>query len=91
MSKLAEDSKKLKLKPNTLYRASYIWNGEEKFGVGFAYNLEKDVEPTIGLSLPEGGVTNLFYKNILKIEEYKIYVHDFNTRRINKTRTQRVV
>ena len=80
-----EDSKKLKLKSNTLYRASYMWNGEEKFGVGFVYNLEKG-EPAIGLSLPEGGVMNLSYKDILKIEEYKIYVHDFNTRRINKTK-----
>ena len=72
MSKVVKDSKKLKLKPNTLYKAYYMWNGEKKFGVGYAYNLEKDVEPTIGLSLPEGGVTNLSYKNILEIEIYKL-------------------
>ena len=61
----------MKLKSNILYKVTYKWGEETKFGVGFAYNLDKDERPHIGISLPTGGVSNIAADEAVSIEEYK--------------------
>ena len=61
---------KTKLKSNVLYKVVFMFDGIERWGVGFAYNLGEDDLTTIGLSLPDGGIANIVIDDIISIEVY---------------------
>jgi hypothetical protein len=61
---------KTKLKSNVLYKVIFIFDGIERWGVGFAYNLGEEDLTTIGLSLPDGGIANIVIDDIISIEVY---------------------
>jgi len=62
----------MKLESNVLYRVSYNWNNQVRWGVGFAYNLGIGERIHIGISLPEGGVMNIAADEAISIGIYKI-------------------
>lgn len=55
------------MKSNVLYKVEFEWNKQIRFGVGYAYNLNKDERPHIGISLPDGGVMNVAADEVIKI------------------------
>jgi hypothetical protein len=57
----------MKLKSRVLYKVEYKWGEEIRFGVGYAYNLNKDERPCIGISLPDGGVMDIAADEAVKI------------------------